>query len=214
MAQADDELLEFGRRPLPGWLTRGVLAAVVLTGVIGVALGMTAGHRPPAASQHHAAPAHDDPTYVRLLAAAQLNKPLTSYVRPDATLAGCRLVPVGSRPDETIAARLRATLPGYRIHDSARTLNQLTALCELQFRARDAGGTVLLVSVAAPERRSARDYVHLEITGSPAGQRVVSSASALTPTGWSVTVGAVGPVADEPSIALLVRLAQDPDLRW
>ncbi len=213
MVQAPDEVLEFGRRPLPRWLT----VAVLVLGAVGavIALTVTSQHgmpRRPAADA--VAPNTRDQLIDGIVAEATLGNPLVSYVRPDATKGACRVVPVGSDPERTLDARLRDTLPGFRLRDAGRTLDQSTALCALQVRAEDRAGTIVLLEVAAPHGAGPHDYTQVVVTATSYGDQVVSAATARTPAGWSITVGSVGPIADQPSSALLTRLAQDPLLRW
>jgi hypothetical protein len=208
-----DEVLEFGRRPLPRWLTVGVLVLGALGAVFAVLTTSrhTMPHRPAAVASE---PSARDQLLDGIVAHARLGSPLVSYVRPDGTKGACRLVPVGSDPEALLAARLQATLPGFRLRDSSRTLDQLTQLCELQLRAQDAAGTVLVLQVAAPHGVGPHGYTQVVVTATSFGDTVVSAATARTPTGWTITVGSVGPIADQPSSALLTRLAQDPQLRW
>lgn len=213
MSGPPDEVLEFGRRPLPRWLTVTALVLCAVGAVVAVL--STSQHTMPRRPQAVATePSARDQLLDGIVAHARLTSPLVSYVRPDATKGACRLVPLGSNPERTVAARLLDTLPGFRLRDSGRTLDQLTELCQLQLRAEDAAGTVLVLQVAAPQGAGPHGYTQVVVTATSFGNEVVSAATARTPAGWTITVGSVGPVADQPSSALLTRLAQDPQLRW
>lgn len=213
MSPPPDEVLEFGHRPPPRWLTVGVLVLAAVAAVVAVLT--TSRHampnRPAAAPSQ---PSARDQLVDGVRAEARLNNPLVSYVRPNAAKGECRLVAMGTDPERTLTTRLEQTLPGFRLLDSGRTLDQLTELCEVQLRAADAAGTVLVLQVAAPQGAGPHGYTQVVVTATSYGDDVVSAATARTPAGWTITVGSFGPIADQPSSALLTRLAQDPQLRW
>jgi hypothetical protein len=136
--------------------------------------------------------------------------PLSDYVRPNSPHDGCVLVTPGHSPERAITAAVRTTLPGYLVRDVGRTLDEFTALCILAMRATDARGSTLVIQVVAPSPGARYPFTSLTVST----QVGVTTAGALTRAGWSVIVGATGPEADQPSIAALLSLAQDPALRW
>jgi hypothetical protein len=149
-----------------------------------------------------------------VLGLAQDSRPLVNYVRSDSAPGSCALVPIGSMPQRRLEAAVHAALPDFLIRDVGRTLDQFTALCTLQLRARDKTGTTLIVQVAAAQQGARNDFAHLVVASRTNGVTTVSVATDITTEGWTVTVGTLGPDGDEPSSATLMQLAQDPSLLW
>ena len=112
-------------------------------------------------------------------------------------------------------AAVRVWLPRFTVRDFGRTLDESTALCILQARAYDTSGTALVVAIGAPSGRGAQSsYEQLSTAVQVRGTRVLESVTAQTATGWTVTVGSVGSLRDEPDSSALMRMAQDPTLLW
>ena len=149
-----------------------------------------------------------------LIEANARSSTLHDFIRSDSTRGACALVPLGTSPQQNAAAAISRSLPGYTVRDVSRTIDQFTALCAMSVRAVDAQGSVLVVSVAAPQQATKRSFTQLTVGARTQSHDSVSIATALTKSGWSVTVGVVGPLADEPSSADLQRLSQDPALLW
>jgi hypothetical protein len=154
-------------------------------------------------------------TWIRTLAASQV--PLTDYVRSTSSHGACVVVAPGHLPDPAIKSAVRAAMPGFVIHDLARTLDQDTGLCSVQLRAtnRSAPRTTLVLSVSSPSVAGPRLAQPKLGTGSQVDGGIVTEyASALTVSGWTVVVGATGPLGAQPPSNDLLALAQDPKLTW
>lgn len=190
----------------------GVVSAAVVTAAL------TSHRAPTVAHGDRAAPAAEQVATDRAIAlveaSARTDGILRDYIRSNSTPGACPLVPVGGSPQDRIATAITRELAGYTVRDVSRTIDQFTALCALSVRAADPEGSVLVVSVAAPQRSTSRAFTDLTVGARTDTHDSVSIATAQTTTGWSITVGVVGPLADEPSSADLQRLSQDPALRW
>jgi len=154
-------------------------------------------------------------TWIRSLAASQA--PLTDYVRSTSSHGACVVVAPGHLPDPAIEAAVRAAMPGFVIHDLARTLDQDTGLCSVQLRATNASAprTTLVLSVSSPSVTGQRLAQPKLGTGSQVdGGTVTEYASAQTVSGWTVVVGATGPLGAQPPSNDLLTLAQNPRLTW
>lgn len=145
---------------------------------------------------------------------AQDSRPLVNYVRSDSAPGSCALVPVGSMPQRRLESAVRAAFPDYTILDAGRTLDQFTALCTMQLRARDKSGTTLVVQIVAAQQGDRSEFAHLSVASNTDGVTTVSVATDITSDGWTVTAGSIGPAGDQPSSATLMQLAQDPTLIW
>ena len=117
-------------------------------------------------------------------------------------------------PESRLVAAVRRALPTYAVRDVARTLDQFTGMCTLQLRAADRHGSTLVVDIASPAHVTKNLFDQTTVASRTDGDAVVSIVSNLTRAGWTVTFGAVGPVADQPSSAVLLALAQDAALLW
>jgi hypothetical protein len=200
-------------RSVPPMLARLAAPLAVLLVIGGYALisgGGTASSPGPTRSQ---VPAAAGGQLDVLFAIARSGAP-TDYVRPNAPKGICVVVPMGSQVEQRVRERLRQTIPGFAVRDVAHILDQSTALCSLQVRAVDRAGTVMVIRITTPEHRSPHRYTALSIAVGDYEGTTVCLAEALTPAGWTVTVGSVGRPADAPSSDLLMRLAQDPLLTW
>lgn len=207
-----------GRVPRVAWLTA---AAVAATAVV-----IHAGHGP---ATHSAAPVTPTPTSststpgpadvgtaaLSELAAAAGARQLPNYVRADGGPGECPLVAREGAPQQAVAAAVRRALPDFTVRDFGRTLDEFTALCTLRARAYDRAGTVLVVTIVAPPKHPQRvSFEQLTVAARTDGTIGVSAVTAVSYSGWTVTAGGFGPIADEPGSPTLMRLAEDPALRW
>jgi hypothetical protein len=229
-ADEPDDLLQVGRdRRAPAllqriesrvWRVRLVLRWAVATiasvsVLIIFGLGSSTAHRPTrAGTSTTAAGQPTDPDISNVLATARNSQPLVDYIRSDSVPGACALVPVGRSPQRSVAAAVRRAFPEYEIYDVGRILDQLTAMCAINLRAYDAGGSVLVIEIVAPQNGAARPFTALNVELFTDGTTTVSMTTAVTTTGWSVTVGTVGPISDQPLSTALLHLAQDPSLVW
>jgi hypothetical protein len=226
---ARDELFSLGKDPVPptrlarlaGQVTTTVGRSVAVAAAAALVVAyVVASHR-----THHAAseadshnPAAEQVATDRAMAlietSALSSGPLQDYIRSNSSRGACALVSVGQSPQAAIAAAIHRALPDYSVRDASRTIDQFTALCAISVRAVDAQGSVLVVVIAAPQQATARAFTALTVGARSDAFRAVSIATALTKDGWSITVGVVGPLVDEPSSADLQRLSQDAGLLW
>jgi hypothetical protein len=202
-------------------IPRGTRWAVALAvGSLAVAgyflLGAGPGHAPatveaaPASEPHFA----NDQAVDMVAATARDRTPLGDYIRSASAAGSCAVVPVGDMPERRLAAAVAKALPNYAVRDVGRTLNQFTGMCSLELRASDASRSTLVATIASPTRATKNLFDQTTVASRTDGNIVVSIVSNLTRTGWTITFGAVGPVSDEPSSAVLLELAQDPTLPW
>ncbi len=224
-----DELFAQGKEPAQpsrfvGLVQRVPIAArvaalVAVCSVIAVSLlGSPMSHRSvPDAAPPPSSPAEQvatDRAMAMVEGSAATSSLAHDYIRSTSTRGACVLVAVGQSPQSSIAAAVHRALPGYTVRGVSRTIDQFTALCAINVRAVDASGSVLVVDVAAPQHAVARQFTALTVGGRTGARRTVSIATALTRSGWSITVGVVGPLDDEPTSANLQRLSQDAGLVW
>jgi hypothetical protein len=141
-------------------------------------------------------------------------RPLRDYVRSNSAPGACAVVPMRATPQQNLVTAVRKALPDYSVRDVGRTLDEFTAMCNLQLRASDTRGSALVVTVAAPSRLSRNPFDQVTVASRSDGSGVVSIVADVTRAGWTITVGAIGPVSDQPSSAVMLALAQDPMLRW
>lgn len=231
MLDVGEESLDIGPRSRPpGWARRvasgvdtwfrsvhgtvtAVLLAVLLTAVV-VHAADGVGNSSPTARPvtTSAAPDTANVTEVRALATAPQ---LLNYVRAAGAADACPVVTVRDAPQRAIISAVRLWLPRFTVRDFGRTLDESTALCILQARAYDTSGTVLVVAIGAPSSRSAKSsHQQLSAAAQVEGARALESVTTQTSTGWTVTVGSVGSLRDEPDSSALTRMAQDPTLLW
>jgi hypothetical protein len=148
-------------------------------------------------------------------AQARQTEPLADIIRPVSTAGACPVVEPGHSPQLAIAASARRTLPTLTVRDVARTLDQYLGMCAIELRGQDAAGSVFVLDVVAPERYPVRQRTPSSGFASRRdGAGVVTSVTVVTATGWTVVIGCVGAVADQPNSAALLDLAQDPALHW
>jgi hypothetical protein len=204
-------------RALPAAVRFSVPALLVL----GIAVGQLSFGReapePPAASSSAAEPATRGSAFAGsslLIAKALQRAPLTDFTRPTADPGACALVRPGSSPTRSAVAAVRRALPGYRIRDSARTLDQSTGLCALDVRASDGRGSTLILEIIAPLRAVKHPFAAVNVGFTSDGTTSTSVASTVAVDGWSITAATVGPISDQPAVAAMLSLTQDPALRW
>jgi hypothetical protein len=207
-------LVRFDRVPRAARWAATISAALVV--MLGYLLLRPAGERL-AQLADSATPARQfavDQTVEMVTATARDTRPLSDYIRSSSAPGACALVPAGARPQQNLVQAVHEALPGYSVRDIARTLDQFTAMCTLQMRARDALGSTLVVTIASPARASSNPFDQVTVTSRSDGSALVSVVSNTTRAGWIVTVGTIGPDSDQPSSAVMLDLAQDPRLRW
>jgi hypothetical protein len=150
-----------------------------------------------------------------IIAKAVAAAPLVDYTRSTAQPGECAVVPPNTSPTRAVVLAAQRALPGFRIRDIGRTLDQSTGLCALDLRAVDSKDSAVIIEVVAPARAMTRPpftIMNNEVTSD--GTTATSVVSTSTPDGWSITVGAVGPVADQPSSTAMLALTEDASLRW
>lgn len=197
----------------------GAAAVAALVGVVAVDLRGNPGparSTQPAAT-HRVVPGDGEASFmwVRVLAANQA--PLADYVRSTSSHGACIVVAPGHLPDPVIEATVRAAMPGFVIRDLGRTLDQDTGLCSVQLRATNGSAphTTLVLSVSSPSVAGQRLAQPKLGTGSQVDGGIVTEyASAQTVGGWTVVVGATGPIGAQLPSNDLLALAQDPKLTW
>ena len=187
--------------------TLGVVAVAAAAAITLTHQTSTSGHDsgPPAPSAEQQA-ASD-------VAGAAASVPIT-YVRQDAPHGGCAVLTPGQSPQTTVLAATRARLPGYRLLDLGRTLDEYGGLCSLTIRERDAAGSVLVVLIAASTQTAQHSGATPTVSHSTTAAGTLTAAHLQTADGWSVTVGAVGPRGDQPAGATLLEIAKNPAIRW
>ena len=149
-----------------------------------------------------------------LVAKALQPSALGDVLRPTAQPGRCALVPPGHSPGAAAATALARILPTYRARDVGRIIDQSTGLCALDIRATDAAGSVVLVEVLPPGTTRRRSYPQISVSVDSDGSTSSSIASTVSVDGWSITVVAVGQLADQPDVADMLSLTDDTSLRW
>ncbi|MFN2559697.1 MAG: hypothetical protein ABR571_00145 [Jatrophihabitans sp.] len=205
----------FGRIPrLTRWAAALTVGSLSAAGYFLLGVGpKPAPGRPdaaPTSSPHFA----DDQAVDMVAASARDRTPLGDYIRSASAAGSCAVVPVGDMPEQRLEAAVRKALPNYAVRDVGRTLNQFTGMCSLELRASNGSGSTLVATIASPARATKNLFDQTTVASRTDGKVVVSIVSSLTRTGWTITFGAVGPVSDEPSSAVLLELTQDPTLPW
>lgn len=198
---------------------RWLAAAALVTGLLVVFVrAQPTGPGPVPSVTPHATPTYQpplgDPRLALVRALAGQPGPLVTYVRPTWTSAGCPAVRVGHSPQRVLVRAVREALPDYTVRDTAATLDQSAGLCTLDLRAADPHGSTAVVEVAAPQHPRTPTFTELSIVSESSGRGATSAATAVLSSGWSVTVGVVGPLDDQPSSATLLGLAQDEAVLW
>jgi hypothetical protein len=121
-------------------------------------------------------------------------------------------MPKNNTPRVVMAA-IRRALPSYRLLDAGRVFDIFGGLCSIEVRAVDRNGsTLVLLSTGA--RHAAQLQTSVRVGRRLSAAIRVARADLVLPMGWRITLGAIGPAADQPRAAELLRLAHDPALRW
>lgn len=152
----------------------------------------------------------------RMALAARSTQPLRDSVRPGGTRGDCpKQQGKGQAPVKSALKVIDTTLPGFHLVDSSRLRDTFGELCLLQLRARDAHGTVLVLTVVPPERWPGINTQELQsLQSRHEGSSYTRTVSELTVTGWRVDLGAVGQQARLPNLGELGDIAADPALTW
>lgn len=108
---------------------------------------------------------------------------------------------------------VRSVIPQFRVSDIGYTLDPFSGLCNLQLRARDGRGAIVVLSVAGTRHPvGVRDELDTSFVSD--GATAMAYAFLITHDGWHVTVGAVGPANSLPSMLALRHIAEDRGMRW
>jgi hypothetical protein len=167
---------------------------------------------PPDSGRHD--PTHSARTIATIRALAAQRFQLADYVRQTSPAGACATVRVGSEPTDRIERAVHAALPGFTAKDSGRTLDQFTGLCSIVVR-ETSGRAVLTVTVASPTADPVRGaYTKIETGIASDAGGTTKYVRAITPSGWSVLVGATGQRTALPGVQSLVALAQETSLTW
>lgn len=215
-----------GRR-VPPWLIAIAVGALAFVAVVVALHHDNSGSKPTAAPQPSrtvpfAPPPSPNPamrglngTVLEVFTRAHDNEPAQDIVRTGSEATQCKGVRIGSIPPQTTAARaLSHGLPGFRIRDAARILDQNAGLCALQVRGRNNDGAVIVLTVTSPTVGAAAARAVFHQADARVQSEVVRYVQLRTSVGWVVTLGAVGPERDLPDKASLASAARNTALRW
>ena len=178
-------------------------------------------HLPPALggpATQFAAPALPRPVTLpdQVALAAKSPKRLHDTVSRRGTRGDCPAGPKGTPGPKTAAAHaVTAVLPGYHLVDSGETRDRLGQLCLVQLRAKNADGTIIVMSVVPPgpwPGQHGQETVSLQSRRE--GIWLTRTVSDVTATGWRVDVGAVGEPTVLPTLGQLGALADSRGLQW
>jgi hypothetical protein len=152
----------------------------------------------------------------RMALAARSTQPLRDAVRPGGSRGDCpKQQGKGQAPVKSALKVIDATLPSFHLVDSSRLRDTFGELCLLQLRARDAHGSVLVLTVVPPERWPGIHTQELQsLQSRHEGSSYTRTVSELTVTGWRVDLGAVGAQPRLPDLGELGDIADDPALSW
>jgi hypothetical protein len=215
----DDDVLSGRRGRVPRWFVALVVAAVAAIAVVVVVQGQPDQKRRIAVPVVTPSPAHK-PSAIELTLAAIYQRardvvPAQDVLRGGSSSGSCKLVQVGSSPQRAASVALQQRLPGYRIVDTSRIIDQTAGLCALQVRARDEAGNVALIMVTSPSLGPTLGrHQMLEAHAGPFNDTFVEYAQFTTRDGWTVIVGTSGVKTRQPSTTVLGELASSPALRW
>jgi hypothetical protein len=201
-------------RRVPPWtwltLTACFVAAVV---VVTVTHGGGAPAHRAQSPPSRAAAAHQDEHLALVRDLAFQAGPLPIWIRESTAAAPCPLVRRGTSPRRRISGVVRSVIPRFRVSDIGYTLDPFSGLCNLQLRARDGRGAVVVLSVAGT-RYPVRVRDELDTSFVSDGATAVAYAFLVTHDGWQVTVGTAGAVKSLPSMIALRHIAEDRGMRW
>lgn len=165
-----------------------------------------------APSAAHHAPVAPNPTsdaLTRLVSRAESADAVASTTRGAETKSACPLVPIGSDPARSVAAALSRQLPEFALVDASEHRNPSGTLCELDVRARNPLGAMVVVSIVAPPHGMG-PALNVERSNDRTTVRDVAVFSA----GWRVEVGVVAQTGAEVDDAGLEAVAHERGLRW
>ncbi|WP_096301934.1 hypothetical protein [Jatrophihabitans sp. GAS493] len=195
------------RRPLsPTWSRRLRWGAVLIAAValVGGAIQLARLHARPSASQLAA-----QQDLVSRIVGAATPVELQPVIARGVADGSCRPV-TGDSMTSRVNVAVVPRLANYVSFDQSETFEAGSSLCAATVRLHGVGGVVLVVSVETPFNEPARS---LYVSRSVSTGRV-QALSRVTPDGWRVVVGAIGPAKNLPSRAQLAAIAADPGLTW
>ena len=113
-------------------------------------------------------------------------------------------------------AALRSFAPRFTLLDAGRTFDEFAGMCSVQVRARDRAGTTVVISVVSPVTPPAPPFTSdlLREASQDEGASRSEYVQLVEAAGWSVTIGATGPAADQLYFDDMERFARNPALRW
>jgi hypothetical protein len=219
--ESSEDVLATRSAHLPSWFIALIIAGVAAIAVVVLVQGQPAGKQEVAARSSAVATTPVRPPAVadELLAAIYQRgrdvAPAEDIIRGGSVADECKSVQIGTSPQHAASAALRENLPGYRIVDTARIIDQSAGLCALQVRARDGSGNVALIIVTSPPLEPTLGRNQSLVARAGAFRDLfVEYAEFTTQDGWTVVVGTSGPKGREPSTTALGELASNPALRW
>jgi hypothetical protein len=225
-----DDVLDVGRGS-PRWLRRlgtqwarlrygTPLLVCAALAVIGIVAWTTVehGNKPTAVASTNLTrpprPAPDPAPLMAVRALAHNVCPLRGFLQQSTPVGTCALVTRRS-PFPLIRRAIRRVAPGYRIIDTAFVVDRSTGLGDIQIRAANRAGDVLVVSTAAPPAYTPLSSFDRVETGIERGRQATTKyVLEVSSTGFRILVGATGPGTGLPPSNDLVRLAGAPALIW
>jgi hypothetical protein len=144
----------------------------------------------------------------RLVVRAESTRPVPISAATEAT-STCPVVPTAVAATHAVRSALTKRLPEFTLIDASGRRNPNGTLCELDVRARDILGAMVVVSVVAPPH--ARGPSH-DVAQS--NDRTTVRDIAVYSGGWRVEVGWVAQAGAGINSAGLKAVANDRALRW
>jgi hypothetical protein len=229
----DDDILELGRRsgakPWARWVTQwrrrwprlAAAITVVAVGLVTYTAVRSALRNPPPdpgpnSPVTNVNQSSRDAALAMIATQARQTEPLADIIRPASTAGACPVIDPGHPIQLAIAAAARRTVPTLTVRDMARTLDQYLGMCAIELRGQDAAGSVFVFHIVAPEGDNTvrQRTPSSNVASRREGTAVVTGATVVTTTGWTVVIGSVGAASDQPDSQRLVQLAQNPALLW